>query len=351
MERFIDSVAHYSGSGLSEKWTSQAFATWNGSGGRRNAPYISGPISMQKTLTHQARYIMGAAVILATSGAGGRHMTFFNDLTVMAQIQVESDGTVSIFANGQRLANSARSVSDYTSWHYYELDAQVGGGTGTVTLTATVRVDGLQFVTYNGTTNMLGNQLIDGSASINQIGFNASSPSIGVMDIYCLDTQGTDNYGNSTTNTAFWGDVEIDAIFPNSDVTTQWGSTGGDGTHAYTCVNDNPPDFDTSYVSTTNTASNNLEKFTYQPITGFTGTILAVQYSVLARKDAEGIKIIAGMVGTNTTTTIEFQGTANYLSDYYVYYITTLDTDFGTVWTTNAFGTAGTETFGFKCIG
>jgi hypothetical protein len=347
--RFIDSMAHYNGTGIAEKWTSNSFANYISSGGRRNSAYLDGVLTIGKTLTHQPRYFEGAAIILHTAGAGGRHLTFTNNGVQMAAVGVENDGTVSIFSGGSRMANSSRSVADYTSWHYYELDAMVTGGTGVVSLTATVRVDGLVFVAYSGTTPISGSQLIDGSASINQCGINASTPSLGVMDFYCTDTATTDQYGNSTTNTGFLGDVEIDAIFPVSDVTTAWSTFGGDGTHAYTCVNDNPPDFDTSYVFTSNTATTS-EGFKYQPITGFVGTILGAQYLTLARKDNEGVRIINMTVGTNTTTTIEFQGTSNYLSDYYVYYIAPLDSNFGVAWSTASFGTGGV-TFGFDCIG
>lgn len=354
--RFCDSMAHYSGSGIIEKWTSQSFTNWNAAGGngRRGAPYLSGALNVSKTLTHQNNYIQGAAIALNTSGAGGRHLAFGNDSTQMAAIQVESDGTVSLFANGSRLATSARAVADYTSWHYYEISAIVSGGTGPVTLTSTIRVDGLTFTTFTGTIpGVSGTNLIDGSASINACGVNASSPSMWFMDFYCIDTATSDQYGNATTNTAFLGDVEIDALFPAQDVITNWGSAGGDGTHAYTCVNANPINYstDTSYVITSNTSAT-AEQFRYQPITGFTGTILGAQYLVLARKDAEGIRIIDMTVGTHTASTIEFQGTSNYLSDYYVYYIAPLDSDFGSAWGTGNFGTATTaEKFGFECIG
>lgn len=347
--RFLDSIAHYNGTGIAEKWTSNSFANYNSTGGRRNSAYLSGVLSVSKTLTHQNTYIIGAAIALNTAGAGGRHLTLGNDGVNIAQVQVEADGTVSILSAGSRLANSSRAVSDYTSWHYYELSAIAGVAGGVLTLTATVRVDGLSFVTYSGTTSILTGNLIDSAATMNGCGINANT-SLWFMDFYCLDTAGLDNYGNATTNTAFMGDVEIDAIFPAADTTAQWTQVGGTGTNHFTAVNENPPDFDTSYVSTTNTASSNKDAYTYQPITGFTGTILGAQYLTLARKDAEGIRVMAMTVGSNTATTIEFLGTSNYLSDYYVYYIAPLDSNFGVAWTTAAFGTGG-QNFGIACIG
>lgn len=352
--RFVDSMQHYSNIAgqINRKWTAMSFASWNGSGGRRNGPYLSGAgMNLFKTLTHQARYIEGGAFKYA-AGGNGPGLTFNNDNTQMAYFQLEVDATVSIFANGSRLGRSSLAVADASSWHYYEMDAQVGASSGTVTLTATVRVDGAVYTTYTGTTNILTANLIDNAATINQCGI-ANAGTCSFQDFYCLDTSTSDVYGNSTTNTAFLGDVEVDAIFPNADAgTEQWTiGAGGDGTHSYTCIDETAPDDDTSYVVTTNTSTNNSDSFHYQPISGFTGTILGCQYLVCARKDAEGIRQIDLTVGTHTASTIEFLGTANYLSDYYVYYITPLDSDMGVAWTTNAFGTAGTETFGFQCIG
>lgn len=352
--RFIDSMQHYNGTSFVRKYTSQAFFNWNASGGRRNGPFLSGAgASAVKTLTHQANYIQGAAVKYANNGYGAQ-LCFLNDNTNVVQIFVESDATVSLFSNGARMARSSLAVTDATSWHYYELFATVSGGTGTLLLTATARVDGQVFTTYTGTTNITGGGLINGTCDMNQCGI-ANSGTLSFQDFYCIDTNGTDTYGNggTTTLTALLGDVEIDAIFPASDIATEnWTiGAGGDGTHSYTCINEAAPDDDTSYLVSSNTTSGtNNDQFHYQPITGFSGTILGAQYLVCARKDAEGIRGIDLTVGTHTNSTIEFQGTSNYLSDYYVYYITPMDTDWGVAWTTSAFGTTGTESFGFQLI-
>ena len=45
---------------------------------------------------------------------------------------------------------------------------------------------------------------------------------------------------------------------------------------------------------------------------------------------------------------LRYAPTANYLSDYYVYYVVPLDSDFGVAWTTAVFNT---KTFGFACVG
>ena len=316
--RFIDSVAHYNGTGIPRKWTDPFLVSWNSSGGRRNAPNLSVTGGhLLKTLTHSSRYIVGAAI--QYQSLGGPNLSLANASAPIAELLVNADSTVSVLAGNNRIGTSPIAVADIGSWHYYEMDTTLGqNGGGTLTCTASVRVDGASFGTFVGASNILTTNLIDGAPTANQCGI-ITSGTLKLMDFYCCDTSTTDINGFASTNTAFLGDVEIDAEFPGADVTTQMSTTGGDGTHAYTCVNDNPPDDDTSYVSTTNTSTNNKEAFTYTPISGFTGTILGAQYLVLARKDAEGPRIIDMTVGTHTASTVEFLGTANYLSDFYVY--------------------------------
>lgn len=335
--RFIDSAAHYgtSVSGvLQRKWTNVNAVGPSLTGGRRsNGPCLvcNGGGYLWKTLTHQNRYILGAAFKNQNFTLG-----VASNQEVIAYIRPNNDATLSICCatSGQSLANSALAVADPNSWHYYEIDVALGASGTLVTCTATVWVDGYEFVSCAGTTSLPYGALIDGQPTANQVGMTLGVTTF--QDFYAIDGSSTDVNGHSSTNTAALGDVEIDALFPDADVTTQWGSFGGDGTHAYTCVDDQPgPDDDTSYVYTTATGSS--EAFNYQPISTFTGTIIGAQYLACVKKTAEGVRVIALTVGGSNVKTIEYQGTSNFLSDYYTYFIAPLDTDNGTAWTPAVF--------------
>ena len=347
--RFIDSVAHVNSKNLgARKWTNMGVAGWSPNGGRRNAPYWAFGGTLLKTLTHQNRYIQGAAVQMQPGAGvlGGRILSLVNNGTELLSIFMNSDATLSAMIAGTHTGVSSIAIADPGAWHYYEMDGLLSSVAGNVAGTAVVMVDGNLIGTFTGTSNLGTAGLISNAATANQVGVISAS-GMGFMDYYCLDTSTTDINGiNGSTNTAFLGDVEIDAIFPNADITTQWGTVGGDGTHAYTCVNETSPDDDTSYVFTT--ASGSSEAFTYQPIVGFTGTLLGAQYLCCARKDAEGSRVFQMTVGTNVSTSIEFLQANSFLSDFYVYYICPLDTDFGTAWTTSVFNA---ETFGVKLVG
>lgn len=340
--RFCDSVQHYNGTFIDRKWTSHSLITYSGSGGRRNSPTLT-PTggNILKTLTHRQDYTVGCAA--AYLSLGGNLITMANNGVIIAAMRLNNDHTISLISNTVVIATTTLAVADPSQFHFYEMEAVCSGsGTNNVSVSAKIHVDGANFGSFSGTGNIIANQLIDGSASMNQVGI-VTNGTMGFHDFYAIDSDATDINGNSTTITTFLGDVEVDALFPNADVTTAWSTHGGDGTHAYTCVNETSPDDDTTYVFST--VSGDQEEFNYQPIVGFNGTLVAAQYLALARKTKEGTRILDLTVGGTPVKTIEFQAVANYLSDFYVYYIAPLDTDNTTVWTTAVFNA---EKFGVK---
>ena len=340
--RFIDSAAH-EGTGVSipyRKWTLASVYNVT-SGGRRNAAYwqIPGGQGLLKTLTHTNCYIQGAAIQMVPGAAtlGGRILGLYNDQVELVTCIMNADATISINVGGTSVGLSTLAVADPTSWHYYEMWGIVGQSGGNISGTATVVVDGNVILAGSGVCSIGTAGLISQDATVNQVGI-AYSAGKNMMDYYCLDTSTTDINGiTGSTNTGFLGDVAIEALFPAADITTQWGTIGGDGTNAYSCVNEIAPDDDTSYVYTS--SAGETEAFTYQPIVGFNGTLLGAQYLACCRKDAEGSRVFSMQAGGSNCKTNEFLAVNQYLSDYYVYYIAPLDTLFGTAWTTSVYNT------------
>ena len=343
--RFIDAVGVTQGGNEARKWNNTSFIQYHSSGGRRNAAYYgftSG--QMQKTLTHGTRFIQGCAWAWQNTNNQGM-MGVWNDQAKICQIIVNGDYTVSLqFGDSSPvfLGPSARAISAPTEWHYYELDAQFSNVGGKFVGTCTMRLDGAVFVSGTVTTNILASQMTNGSCTVNQIGFETVGTA-SMMDYYCADDATTDINGHPAITTAMIGDVEIDALMPVTDVTTNMSTFGGDGTHAWSCVNETPADDDTSYVFTSSVG--NAEAFNHQPILGFTGTIVGAQYTVCARKDSEGLRTFTAQVGTETVTSVEFLSAPQYLSEYYFYYNFPLDSDHGVAWTTALYNA---ETFGVK---
>jgi hypothetical protein len=355
MLRFIDSVQHYATGQAVRKWTSDSGVTIQTSGGDRNSGYIkANGQALLKTLTPTATLITGFRAQI--SPGQNNIMTVLAQGGTMGFIGMNSDATLSVGAGNNIIYTSTLAVSDPTDWHYYEIwwnaSGVVSPGTSTAsnTMQGTLWVDQNKWGTFSGTSNLaLYPWVVNGqtSAQMNQFGpASSQNGTFNIQDLYVTDTSATDINSKTTSLTTNIGDVEIDAVFPDQDITTGWGSFGGDGTHAYTCVNESTPDDDTSYVFTTATGS--VEAFEYTPISSFTGTILGAQYLVCAKKTAEGSREISMQLNGTNLFTSNFLGTANYLSDYYIYYIAPLDSALGTVWTTAVFNTS---TFGVDLIG
>jgi hypothetical protein len=93
-----------------------------------------------------------------------------------------------------------------------------------------------------------------------------------------------------------------------------------------------------------------MELYDWEDIAAFTGTIKAVQYSVYARKDDEGarvLQLLEGTTGTNTLTNA-ITGLADiYLNDNYDYHHVGVDTSptTGSGWTVTDFNA---DRFGYK---
>lgn len=359
--RFIDSMQHYDSALVYRKWNVPGTASIISTGGRRNAPYLSiqggaNGITLFKTLTPTDTWIMGAAFLFANSGNYGTLFSLGNASgnSYLAGLVMNSDNTVS-FWNGNnfndRIGISTIAINPVI-WNYIEASFAFSGGTGTITLTGTCRLNGDVILVSTGIgAGYTGSSLAFPGPYMNVIQMGGPSPALqnyGIQDFYCLDTSPIDINGNTTSLTTFLGDVEIDALFPDQDITTNMSTFGGDGTHAYSCVNETSPDDDTSYVYTSNTG--NSEAFEYQPITGLNGTILGAQYLVCAKKDAEGLREFAMSVNGGTVASLNFatqtgsnSSTSQYLSDYYNYYICPMDSCDGTTWGTSVFNTS---TFG-----
>lgn len=360
--RFLDSGGqHYvnAQSGATQylllrKWTVTDSEVANNGSGRRGQPYIGNQGAM-KTLTQTSNWICGAAMQLSGGTQCSLH-AIQNGGAQVANLELNADFTISVQVAGGNIFTSTLSVTDATTWHFYEVQWILSGtGTQHGTVVGTLWVDGDLWGTWSGTSGATGSDFINGSFTANQVGFLSGC---NVMDYYALDTSSTDINGNPTTNTARLGDVQVTALFPATDVTTNWSQFGGTSGTANSAVSDlvstaegtfSSPDDDTSYVYSSSTGQS--ESFNYQSISTFTGTIFGAQYSVCAKKTAEGSREIALVVGTTTVNTENFLGTANYLSDYYVYYIAPLDSNpigTGTPWTIAGYDA---QTFGVTLIG
>ena len=218
------------------------------------------------------------------------------------ELNVNSSDEIEIKSNSVVLGTGSTQMVT-GQWYYIEWKVQIGDSAATE-----LRINGVTDIDITGvdTKKYAGDD-------VSLIVFYAlMSSGDCIDDIYVLD-------GASGLND-FLGEVEIEAIFPNSDYgTCDW--TCSTGTDHYALVDDNPPDDDSTYVSTDTVDHKDL--FDYQDVSGDAG-ILGIQINTLARVESAA-RNLTPMVRSGG---IEYAQTAQSVTDTsYDEFVTILETD------------------------
>ena len=182
-----------------------------------------------------------------------------------------------------------------------------------------------------------------GNATQNGIKFIANSSggqSYFIDDLYILNTSGS-------VNNTFLGECRILMALPNADsgsvsTNSQW--TTSSGTVHNTRVNENPPDDDTTYVSSA--TAGQIDTYKFATVTP-TGAVAGVQTTLCARKDDVGGRTICAEYrggGANYDGANNFSPGSSYLMFRQIYEV---DPATGLAW--NGTGINAGE-FGIKCI-
>lgn len=340
--RFVDSFAHMGTNVglLPFKWTASqgalAFTTdttsaVNGFGLDMISGFLT-PGGVRKTLDHQTSWIVGCRIF--TGALDGAYQGLHNS-TTLAKWTINNDGTLSIYAGSVTIATSTLSL--HTGRQYYIEMSYTLSGTSNINVSSTLRVNGIQWVTGNANSGINQTSLLVGTTTVNGHLFTGPSTNGNVIsDCYICDATGS-------FNNTFLGDVKIQLILTNGDSTPLNWIPSGTGTTHWNLINEVPPDDDTTYVYQTATGS--VDLWQWQDIPAFSGTVLGVQYSLYARKDAEGSKEFQQVVGTSGTNTFNTISP----SDDYIWYPWCYDTDpdTGIAWTQVGFNA---KVFGAKLI-
>lgn len=260
--------------------------------GRNGQALRLGTASAGKTLAHSARWVVGFAFRLNQPQLVNQSIyELANNLNQMCRLLQDADGTLQIRAgNSNVIAVTTRPIN-VGRWYFIELDMTVGGGSP-LTMTAELRINGHVEASGNGST-----------------GFNAtdqlSYASTGGVDANYHTFSGPTGVGNSDdfddvyikNEAGYEGDIRNSAVFPSGDGgTLQW--TPNSGSTHFDRVNTHPVDL-TKWLETATPGDIDLWTFV---LPSFSGSIVAVNISVLARKDDEGtksFKIVVGPTGTD----------------------------------------------------
>lgn len=361
MTEYIDSFGIYapivgviagpSQTSLMQRWNSIGFGNLNmgivPALGARGNPVLWMPFgaSMCKTLTHQAKFTQGQLInIHSIAGVGGgRLFTFANCDRNICQLQINADGSISVFADPDSanltICTSAAVIIANTD-SYLELVATLTGTTN-INVAVEVYVNGILVASGNANSGINNNTLKSLTTTFNRVFLYSGVATNGgcyFSDYYLNNGSGSTNTGPYLNPT-----LAIDAYpLPNGDSTPlQWIPLGGVGTH-YTEINELPADGAASFVSSQTIG--NKDSYNWQDILSFSGTVGTVQLSFCARTDAEGIRSFRGNINVTeqNTDTFGLPGT-----DQYFHTAFDVDPATGVAWTRVGFNA---KPFGLELV-
>lgn len=311
-QRFIDSFDHYVIGDISRKW----LLTNGGSGssslitGRTgncwdSGSSVLGSSQLTKVLDNQPTWIIGSAFRVPSGFANAKPIYSLLDVSSsQLEIRTTSAGNITVTRNGTILDTSVLTLA-LNTFHYIELKATIHNTTGSYE----VHVDGVTWLSATNvdtqtSANAYANAIVLGSTLSGVIQFD---------DLYIFD-------GTGSQNNNFAGDVAITYTLANSagDL-AQWTPSAGSN---FQCVDENPNDGDTTYVSSSTIGQQDLYNFTN--ISGAATSVLGIQRIVVARKDDAGTRLIKPIYKGGGTI---FQGTAVSLTSSYVWLLDTLEAD------------------------
>lgn len=339
---WVDGCGHYNAASMPLKWTFVATPFLLPNGGPRGGQCIQFHSPCMITRGHINSWFFGWRYQTTASqqNTGGTIYNFQHAGVNLGGLRVEADNTLTIFAGNNNVIGSGGGGGNTQNtgnpnlfgstpfklqanvWYWFEMFVSLsGGGTADISAEITFRVNTQQLLTGSGDTGIPCNQTLLQTNTANLHVFQGSAgnfPSNGADFVYVR------NDGIGLINT-YPGDTKVGPyVLPNADQTIQWNATG---TPQYQQINEVPPTEDVTYIyqqPSGITTSQPLgvpgqkDSFLFQPLSAFTGSILAVQILAFNRKDNEGTRTFTFTVSDAIPPTPDTPPTF-YPSDSYIY--------------------------------
>jgi len=196
---------------------------------------------------------------------------FRNVGSTQLEVYRDINGAVYFARNGTLVGSkSSNSVLKNSVWQYLEARAQISDST---TVNLEIRVDGVTVLTLP--TGLDAKNL--STTGVDSISFDdgASVNGLYIDDLYILSPSGR-------TQT-FLGDCRVMTLFPSgAGSSTSWTPSAGSN---WQCVDENSPDGDTTYVSSS--TLNHIDLYNIDNVST-SGSIIALQTTAVTKKDDAG---------------------------------------------------------------
>ena len=197
-------------------------------------------------------------------------------------------------------------------WTYLEFETTFSTTAGSIT----VRMNGINVMSLTGV-----NTQVTANASVNNftLGYQwaipVSSVTFYIDDLYVLNNSGS-------FNNAFLGDVHVVALLPTgAGESTEWTPNGAGAD--WECVDDNPPNEGTTYISSSTVGAKDMYTLSSLPNAG---TVHGVMVSSYSTKDQAGTRTLTHVV-KDTISGNEVQSTQVAPGTSLHFLSTTFDTD------------------------
>lgn len=334
---FKDSFDRYDTGNLSGSLLDNFLSRWTQVGGTptiistgRNGQAIqAGNANFSKTLAHSTRWVVGFAFLATAPGNTQNIYQLANNDNILARVIYDTDSTLSIRAGNTTQLGATNRALHLNRWYYIEIDISLSGSSP-IMASVELRINGNVEVSGSGSTgvnaaNTLSN---DSSGNFHQFfGIGGVGNADYFDDLYIKNEAG------------YEGDPKVVPAYPSADGgTLMW--TPSAGSDHFAMVDTHPVDL-TKWLETTGTNDIDLWEFVLPNV----GGIVAINFSVLARKDDEGtksFKIVFGPSGTDALSDEFF--VSDVTPEYYEWSLKQDPTSGGT-WVPG-----GTITWGVKLI-
>lgn len=334
---FKDSFDRYDTGSISGALLDNFLSRWTSIGGvpvitgtGRNGQAIEfGNSNASKALPHSSRWVVGFAYYASAPGNTQNLYQLSNNDKILARVLFDTDSTVSIRAGNSTQVGVTNRALNQNRWYYIEVDVTLSGSSP-IMAAVELRINGHVEASGSGATGINASDTLSGDSTAN---FHQFFGITGVGNFARLDDLYIKN------EAGYEGDPKGIPVYASADGgTLQWTPQSG-GSH-FAMVDTHPVDL-TKWVAGTGTNDIDLWKF----VLPNAGAIVAINFSVLARKDDEGTKSFKIVIGSNGSAA---QSDEFFVSDvtpeYYEFSLKT-DPSAGGTWTPG-----GTITWGVKLI-
>lgn len=298
---FMDGFAHYDASTANKKYdrivdtdssigVGTSYGRYSGCGMR-----LIGADGVSKLYPANRNVLVAFAVRFNSFPASAtRLMSIGVNGNSAVTLGVDASGFVGLSASsagGANLSGFIGAAMILGQWHYIQVRHR----------STTAALAGDSILTISGTTAYSSTAGSTTSAGGNELsnritfGDQGGAPSVGMsVDIADVNIR---SWTSASTDGALWGDRVVQTLWPDSAGADTALTVTGAAT-ALAAVTENPPDSDTSYISSATPGDSST--FTLTNLSG-TPSVSGVQINALARKDAAGTRVMSPVIRISGT--------------------------------------------------